>query len=268
MSKTRILKNKSTLSLKRQLKSVAHMIGVDIVRHNPNPPTQEFPPDFEPHHIAIINKAGPYTLTSQERLFGLIESVKWVVQRNIPGSIVECGVWKGGSMMAAALSLIHWKQQNRDLYLFDTFEGMPKPTKEDVHHSGVSASVSFAKLQTGEDSSDECASPLSEVRNTMSQTGYDPKKIHYIQGKVENTIPGQAPEQIALLRLDTDWYASTKHELEHLYPRLSPNGILIIDDYGDWQGARKATDEYIAKHAPSLFLNRIDYTGRVALKID
>ena len=181
---------------------------------------------------------------------------------------MECGVWKGGSMMAAALTLLDLKRQDRDLYLFDTFEGMPKPTEEDVHYTGTPASVAFAKLQTGEDSSAECASPLEEVQNTMRLTGYDSKKIHYVQGKVETTIPGQAPEKIALLRLDTDWYASTKHELEHLYPRLSPSGVLIIDDYGDWQGARKATDEYLAKHAPTLLLNRIDYTGRIALKID
>ena len=267
MGQAQILRNKSTLSLKRQLKNMAHLIGYDIVRHNPNPVQLDYPPDFEPHHISIIKKVQPYTLTSQERLFGLIEAVHHVTRQNIPGSIVECGVWRGGSMMAAALSLMHWNCPDRDLYLFDTFEGMPRPTVEDVHHTGTPAMVAFEKLQTGEDSSEECASPLSEVQSNMSSTGYDPKLIHYIQGKVEDTIPSQSPQKIALLRLDTDWYASTKHELEHLYPLLSPHGVLIIDDYGDWQGARKATDEYIASHAPSLFLNRIDYTGRVALKI-
>jgi O-methyltransferase len=100
----------------------------------------------------------------------------------------------------------------------------------------------------------------------MASTGYDKQKVHFHQGKVELTIPAAAPDQIALLRLDTDWYESTRHELEHLYPRLSPGGILIIDDYGHWSGARKATDEYIEKYAPSLFLARIDYTGRIAVK--
>ncbi|MGA2717069.1 MAG: TylF/MycF/NovP-related O-methyltransferase [Bryobacteraceae bacterium] len=92
-------------------------------------------------------------------------------------------------------------------------------------------------------------------------------RVHFIRGKVEETIPSQAPESIALLRMDTDWYESTRHELEHLFPRLSPGGILIIDDYGDWQGARRATDEFLANHAPALFLSRIDDTGRLAVKI-
>src|ERR1051325_10354963 len=87
-----------------------------------------------------------------------------------------------------------------------------------------------------------------------------------LEGTVEETIPAQAPERIALLRLDTDWYESTRHELVHLYPRLVPGGVLIIDDYGHWEGARKAVDEYIAQNNLRLFLNRIDYAGRLAIK--
>ena len=83
---------------------------------------------------------------------------------------------------------------------------------------------------------------------------------------VEDTIPNQAPKEIALLRLDTDWYESTLHELEHLYPRLVSGGVLIIDDYGHWRGAREAVDEYIDKHKLKLFLTRIDYTGRLCVK--
>ncbi len=189
-----------------------------------------------------------------------------ITRLNIPGGIVECGVWRGGSMMAVALTLENLKVATRDLYLFDTFEGMPRPTDVDIHYSGATAMASFTDLQTGEDSSDECAAGLRDVQKAMTQTGYDPNRIHYIKGKVENTIPQQAPERIALLRLDTDLYESTKHELEHLFPRLSPGGILIIDDYGAWQGARNATDDYIANYAPSLFLSRIDDTGRIAVK--
>jgi hypothetical protein len=261
----RILRNKSTLSLKRGLKGVARFAGYSIVRYDPRPP-QDFPPDFTAQQITIIKTVQPYTLTSAERLFSLTEAVHYITRRNIPGSVVECGVWRGGSMMAVALSLMQLNSIDRELYLFDTFAGMPRPTPEDIHHTGAAAIAAFEKLQTGEDSSGECAASLSDVQSAMRQTGYDPRKIHYVKGKVENTIPQQAPETIALLRLDTDWYQSTKHELEHLFPRLSRHGILIIDDYGDWQGARKATDEYIAAHAPSLFLSRIDYTGRIALK--
>jgi predicted O-methyltransferase YrrM len=267
MKSIRILANKSKLALKKNLRRTAQMVGYDIVKyHSPRDTQLEFPPDFGPHHISIVRAVQGHTLTSLERLFGLIESVEYVTRMKIPGSIVECGVWRGGSMMAVALALRHYKAAARDLYLFDTFEGMTRPTDADVHYSGAPALAAFTKLQTGEDSSDECAATLAEVQQGMAQTGYDANRIHYVKGKVENTIPKQAPDQIALLRLDTDWYESTKHELEHLFPRLSKGGVLIIDDYGDWQGARKATDEYMASHAPYLFLNRIDYTGRIALK--
>ena len=265
---TRILQNKSKLAVKKGLKGIAQSIGYDIVRHTaPSDRLSDYPPDFTPQHVAIIKQVLPYTLTSRERLFGLIEAVHYITRRKIPGSIVECGVWRGGSMMAAALTLLQLNSSERDLYLFDSFEGMPRPTDVDVHHTGTPGMVTFNNLQTGEDSSAECAATLAEVQSTMKRTKYDPKLIHYVKGKVETTIPEQAPKQIALLRLDTDWYESTKHELEHLFPRLSPGGILIIDDYGDWQGARKAVDEYVANHAPDLFLSRMDDTGRISVKI-
>ncbi len=100
----------------------------------------------------------------------------------------------------------------------------------------------------------------------MLSTGYPKEKIHLIKGKVEDTIPENIPKEIALLRLDTDWYESTKHELIHLFPLLKPNGILIIDDYGHWEGARKAVDEYISDNNIHILLNRIDYSGRISVK--
>jgi len=111
-------------------------------------------------------------------------------------------------------------------------------------------------------------SPLEEVKRNLRLTGYDESRITYIQGKVEDTIPVRASERIALLRLDTDWYESTYHELVHLYPRLSVGGVLIIDDYGHWQGARRAVDQYIEENRLKILLNRIDYTGRIAVKLE
>jgi hypothetical protein len=90
--------------------------------------------------------------------------------------------------------------------------------------------------------------------------------VLFIKGKVEETIPGTLPKEISLLRLDTDWYESTLHNLVHLYPLLRKGGILILDDYGHWQGARKATDEYFARENIIPFLSRIDYTGRLYVK--
>jgi O-methyltransferase len=244
------------------------MTGYDIVRHNPAPAPADYPPDFTPSHTSIIKAVSSYTMTSAERIFALIEAVQHITRQKIAGSIVECGVWRGGSMMAVALTLVNLNCADRDLYLFDTFSGMPKPKDVDVDFEETPAMRLFRNNQTGKDSSSFCYATLADVQAAMASTGYDPQRIHFQQGKVEDTVPSQAPDRIALLRLDTDWYESTRHELEHLYPRLSPGGILIIDDYGHWKGAQKATDEYVAQFAPSLFLNRIDYTGRMAIKTD
>jgi len=104
------------------------------------------------------------------------------------------------------------------------------------------------------------------VKEVLCGTGYPSERIHFVRGRVEDTIPASAPELIALLRLDTDWYDSTKHELIHMFPRLSKAGVIIIDDYGHWRGAREACDEYFAQNRIPILLNRIDYTGRIALK--
>ena len=107
---------------------------------------------------------------------------------------------------------------------------------------------------------------MEAVQKNLLGTGYDGNRLKFIKGKVEDTVPGYAPRHISLLRLDTDWYKSTLHELVHLYPRLSVGGVLIIDDYGHWRGCRKATDQYFEENNIHVLLNRIDYTGRVAVK--
>jgi O-methyltransferase len=118
-----------------------------------------------------------------------------------------------------------------------------------------------------ENSGYKCAdAPLEQVKEVLLATGYPKNKIHFVPGKVEDTVPGSAPDAISLLRLDTDWYESTKHELVHLFPRLARAGVIIIDDYGHWRGSRQACDEYFAENRVPLLLNRIDYTGRIALK--
>lgn len=245
------------------LKNTLRRFGVDLVRYRPQPP---FPPDFSPREVEIIRSVTPYTLTSAERLFALIQAVRYVLTANIPGSIVECGVWRGGSMMAAAQVLQDYQVSDRDLYLFDTYEGMVEPTAVDVTLSNKLAVDAFAKRKITTSSSDWCNASFDEVRENMAKTGYATDRIHLVKGKVEDTVPQAAPETIALLRLDTDWFESTRHELLHLYPRLVSGGVLILDDYGHWQGARKATDEFLAAEQIHLLLNRIDYTGRICIK--
>jgi O-methyltransferase len=217
-------------------------------------------PDMDAQTIALFRSVRSFTMTSIERVYALRESVKYIIRHNVPGSIVECGVWKGGSMMAVAKTLLELETE-RDLYLFDTFEGMPPPTAVDVDLYGVQADV---LLKTNPMT--PAIAPFEEVCRNMYSTGYNPARINLVRGRVEDTLPRAAPREIALLRLDTDWYQSTLHELVHLYPRLIKGGILIIDDYGHFVGSKKAVDEYFQKNGIPIFLNRIDYTGRLAVK--
>ena len=119
---------------------------------------------------------------------------------------------------------------------------------------------------SGDDLSKWCLGSLEEVKANLAQTGYPERNITYAEGKIEETVPETMPNQIALLRLDTDWYESTKHELEHMFPVLSPDGVLILGEYGYWKGARKAVDEYICGNKVRILLNHIDFTGRIAVK--
>jgi O-methyltransferase len=226
-----------------------------------------FPSDFEDMHKNIFLKVRDYTMTSAERIFGLIEAVKYLVKHKINGDIVECGVWKGGSMMAIAETLLFMNDIARNLYLYDTFEGMSAPTTEDKNFKDQRADILLEKEEGFKSNSNVWAySTLEDVEQVMCLTSYNSNLIHYIKGKVEETIPQTTPGKIALLRLDTDWYESTKHELIHLFPSLVSGGVLIIDDYGFWKGARKAVDEYFADNNIRILLNRMDETGRIAIK--
>lgn len=238
-----------------------HRLGVDIIRYRP-----EILQDISDECRSIYLQVKDCTMTGPLRVNALVEAVRYVHEAAIPGDIVECGVWKGGSAMAIAQTLINLGDSSRKIYLYDTFAGMSAPTENDVSYTGEPAEQYYQQQISEDGTCDWCISPLDEVKGNVLGTGYTADKIHFIQGKVEETIPETIPERIALLRLDTDWYESTRHELVHLFPRLEKNGVLIIDDYGHWQGARKAVDEYFAEHDVKILLNRIDYTGRVAIK--
>ncbi len=238
--------------------------GLDIRRIRNAAAGPQWPVDFSDDHRRIIEQVAPYTYTSPERIQALCSAVDYLVRERIAGSIVECGVWKGGSAMAAMLSLLGRGAADRQFWLYDTYEGMTRPSQEDVSIGGRDARAIYDEKQRSGEA--WVMSSLEEVQQNLQSTGYPKSLMTLVQGKVEETIPGQTPDSIALLRLDTDWYESTRHELEHLYPRLSPGGILIIDDYGEWKGARKAVDEYFAKQETFPFLSRIDYTGRIAVK--
>jgi hypothetical protein len=222
--------------------------------------------DLSDEDLEIILSVDGLTMVAPERLHAYLEAARHVVRHGVPGAIVECGVWRGGATVAAIRALQSLDVADRDIYLYDTFEGMNEPGVHDVRHDGEPAILKFNRLKIDRDRSDWCRAELEGVQQAVLATGYPAERIHFIKGKVEETIPEQAPERIAVLRLDTDWYESTRHELEHLFPRLVQGGVLLLDDYGYWQGARRAVDEYLAEQQIPMFLARCDDTGRVGVK--
>ncbi len=219
--------------------------------------------DISAEHRALFERVTPYTQTSLERVVALADAVEYVVRRDLPGDFVECGVWRGGSAMAIALTLSRLGIRDRRLWLYDTFGVMPPGGEHDADYAG--RSVTGDTLDAVNNASHTTGLTLSEVKRAIASTGYPPEHVEYVQGLVEETIPDAAPQRIVLLRLDTDWYDSTRHELVELYPRLQPGGVLIVDDYGHYAGARKAVDDYFA--SDPILLSRIDYTGRLAIKV-
>lgn len=215
--------------------------------------------------MKLYEQSSAYTMTSQQRMYALYQAIQYIHANEIEGSVVECGVWKGGSSMMAASALLAMGGVHRDIFLYDTFEGMSEPDENDVSVRGEKMTDNWDTV--GKDEKLFCYSSLDEVQDNFAKVGYPLNKTHFVKGKVEDTIPGVIPEKIALLRLDTDWYASTWHELVHLFPRLTPKGVLIIDDYGHWEGARKAVDEYFSQNGIQPLLSRIDYTGRMMIKL-
>ena len=223
--------------------------------------------DLDESMRSIIRAVEPYTLTSGERVAALCTSVDYIIDHGIPGAFVECGLWRGGSLMAILLRLRQRGISDRDIVGFDTFTGQTEPTREDVDFKGR-AEKSIANTRGREFvngmTNFNVGISRDEVFALLASTGYAPERIHLVAGPVEQTLPAHTPETIALLRLDTDYYASTLHELEHLYPRIPIGGVLIIDDYGHFRGARKAVDEYLKGHR--ILLQRVDYSCRCAIK--
>ena len=223
-------------------------------------------------HRRIVARCTPHTLVSPERLLATVDATEHAITHQVAGALVECGVWRGGSALAMVLALVDLDVRDRDLWLYDTFDGMTRPSEADTSSFHAPATDEWrAARAVGSVAYPELFGPgrfgLDAVRRLLLATGYPPERIHLVPGAVEQTVPEQAPGEVAVLRLDTDWYESTRHELEHLYPRLSPNGVLLVDDYGHWDGARRATEEYFANH-PRPLLARTDYTGRLAVKRD
>ena len=223
-------------------------------------PPERFLSDMDTEFLNYWDSVKSYTLISPERGWALAEAVRYVCRSGIRGDIAECGVWKGGACLLASQILHHEEPDTkRRIWLYDTFTGMVEPGVEDRIAAG------------GQPLSERhpegwWTSSMEEVRQTLHQSPFPSDTFSLVPGRVEETLKRKKPDHLAILRLDTDWYESTKAELVELYPRLEPGGVLIIDDYGHFTGARKAVDEYFRSIGEKVLLHRSDYTGRVHVK--
>ena len=193
----------------------------------------------------IVHLVKKTTKVIHEGIILNVDSVDHIVNNNIEGDIVECGVWKGGSVAAMVHRLCDHVDTSRNIYLFDTFAGMTEPTDVDVKvNSTTPAKIKFDELQQ-EDHNEWCFAGLSTVKRTMESVPYPNDKIKYVVGDVLATTVAEDIPNIAILRIDVDFYEGTKACLEALYPHVVSGGIIILDDYGIWNGAKQAVDEFI-----------------------
>lgn len=253
-------------TVKKAVKKAFLAAGIEVRRPAPTP---GLPVEFgqaEREIFAYIRAQG-LSMVSDERLFATILACRHVIEQQIPGDFVECGVYKGGNaLIAAALFKAYGVQ--RKVWLFDTFLGMTEPTALDKESiTGVAAMAEYRQKDRG-DHNEWVFCPIDQVRAHFDAAGLLTEQVVFVQGDVLHTLKDSAllPDRVSVLRLDTDWYESTRIELQVLYPRLSVGGVLLIDDYGHFSGAQQATDEYFASGVQRPLLNYTDYTGRVGVK--
>jgi len=252
-------------SYERAVDSVARRFGLQISRVSSA--GTRLPVEATPADAELIASLRPFTMTSAERLWSLIGAVRYVTDAALAGDFVECGVWRGGSVMAMAKELDRLSVTDRQIWLYDTYAGMTAPTDFDVEAgTGVTATEMLSTTEIGDGNNVWCVAGRADVEANVRGTGYPFANFHFVEGDVAQTLKTSVPEKIALLRLDTDWYESTRVGLEVLYPRLVPGGVCILDDYGHWQGARTAVDEYFAAQGHRPYMHPIDYSGRVFIK--
>jgi len=250
--------------LKKLIKSFLKFTPYQVINRNYRVPPHQIAEasEFEKEMCEISSK---YSMTSLPRLWTLIQAIKEIHFRNLEGDIVECGVWKGGNLILSQLLIENYKLSKK-VYGYDTFKGMVRPGDLDVQRiTGELAEVEW-KNKNKQNQNLWCYSSLEEVQTNIINSVENYNNVRLIQGKVEETLKDEnnLPKTISLLRLDTDWYESTKMELQVLYPRLVKGGILLIDDYGMWDGCRGAVDEYFKDSY--VWMHYIDESCRLIIK--
>jgi O-methyltransferase len=260
--------------LKQSVKCIFNAVGLDVrrksVERSVRVPDVRMPVELNNEEKEMVSyvKQNRLSMTSDERLWTTVMACKHVINRNIDGDFVECGVWRGGNAMLAA-SIFKLYKSSKRVYLFDTFSGMTKPTYRDRRISDNGRAMeTFIRKQ--KERTEWAYASVRDVTNNFIKAGLLSDNVIFVQGDVITTldIDQNLPTKVSVLRLDTDWNESTKKELDVLYPRLSIGGVLIIDDYGHWAGSKEATDEFFAANNRRPFLQYTDNSGRTGIKFE
>lgn len=256
--------------LKRAVKSLVGKLGYEITAQSATDQSGYDLIDEAKQHIRTVRS---HTMLSQQRLLSLYQQAVFCENARLEGSYVECGTWKGGAVGLMALANLQHGTKRRHLHLFDSFEGIPEPDEtidgeratEFARSAGGGAKGKLVALEN----TYEAVGTLEANRELLEQiVGYDTDYLHYHKGWFQDTLPKEADEvgAIAILRLDGDWYSSTKVCLEHLYDKVVRGGFVILDDYGWYEGSKKAVDEFMAREGIKAFLNHIDNAARYWIK--
>ena len=208
----------------------------------------------------LFKKVYPYTMVGYARLSNVYELANLVEKNKISGAFVECGVWKGGCVAVMAFEAQKFGS-GRKIWLFDSFEGLPEPTQKD---GPIAKEYAQNKAGGNLKTIDRCVGSLEDVKEIFfKKLKLNPDNIIIKKGWFQNTLPESKEKigKIAFLRLDGDWYESTKVCLDNLYDNVIIGGYVVLDDYGCWDGAKKALDEFFAERKINPELIKIDDTG-------
>ena len=201
----------------------------------------------------IYEQITNYTMCRPERFLRFCQSI--LDTKTLEGCIVECGVWKGGMICGAAKYAID-NNINRTFYGFDSYEGFPEPTENDIVAYTGKKALELDNWGMKKDGN----APLNNLYECMTNLNIPNETIIPIKGWFKDTVPNFTQNKIIILRLDGDWYDSTKVCLENLYDKVVPGGIIILDDYGYWKGCKEATDEFLASKNINVVLNKTDFS--------
>lgn len=255
--------------IKAYIQSVFNLLGFQVVRRDPEPDSL-FPVEIEEEDRKLLRYVidNNLSMVSPEGLYSTLSAAKYVCENGVEGDFVECGVWRGGNAIIAAEIFLRYKSDKK-VFLFDTFSGMSEPSSED--RGLLDGQLAIAQYQDSDKGTHNewCYASLQEVRGNFANRNLLHQNVIFIQGDVAATLNEgkNLPDSISILRLDTDWYESTKLELETLFPRVSIGGCLIVDDYGFWSGSRKATDEYFKTQKTKPLFHATDFTRRIGVKV-